>query len=102
VVLGAATLDNLDTIISTLTKFGQVYGLGLNILKCCLIFPKTLHHRLCSVLSHFVNIPALTSFWKYLGVPIITHKPKIVDYDDLLLRFNKRLAGWQGKYINFT
>ena len=102
VLFGAATLDNLGNMISTLRKFGQVSGLTLNVLKSLLIFPKSLHHRLRRILAHSVHIPASTSFGKYLGIPLVTHKPKNVDYEELLLRFNKRLAGWQGKFLNFA
>jgi len=88
--------------ISTLTKFGTASGLRINILKSLPIFPGSLHHRLRRILSHFVHIPTSTSFGKYLGVPLVTHKPKINDYKDLLQRFTKHLAEWQTKFINFA
>ena len=102
VLFGAATLGNLGNMIATLRKFGQASGLHINILKSRLIFPKTLHHCLRRILSHSVRIPASTSFGKYLGVPLTTLKPKTSDYEDLLIRFNKKLAGWQGRYLNFA
>jgi len=102
VLFGAATLDNLGTMISTLRNFGQASGLCLNILKSRLIFPKALHHRLRRIWAHSVHISASTSFGKYLGIPLVTYKPKTSDYEDLLIRFNKKLAGWQGKFINFA
>ena len=49
-----------------------------------------------------MHIPASTSFAKYLGIPLITHKPRAADYKELLVRFNKRLAGWQTTFIKFA
>ena len=87
---------------SALKKFGQASGLEINISKSWLTFPKSLHHRLRKILSHSVHIPATTSFGKYLGIPLVPHKPKNADYEDLLIRFNRRLAGWQTNFINFA
>jgi len=53
-------------------------------------------------LSKSVHILASISFGKYLGVPLATHKPKVGDYEELLLKFNKRLVVWQTKFINFA
>jgi len=99
IFLGPATLDNLINMIATLKYFRQSSGLEINVLKPCLIFSKALHHRLCGILSHFVHIPASTSFCKYLGVLLVTHIPKVADYKCLLLNVNKRLAEWHTKFI---
>jgi len=102
VLFGAAILDNIGNMASTLKRIGAASGLHINILKSRLIFPKTLHHKLTRVLSHSVRIPASTSFGKYLGIPLVTHKPKLVDGKDLLHKFNERLVGWQTHFTNFA
>ena len=102
ILFGTATLENLGNMISILKKFRTALGLGINVLKSCLIFPKALHHHLRKILSDSVHIPASTAFSKYFGIPLVTHGPKNADYEDILLKFNKKLAGWQTKFINLA
>ena len=88
--------------ISTLKRFGDASDLCINIPKSRLIFPKTLHHRLrCSYLIG-VHIPASIAFGKYLGIPVVTHKPKMANYEKLLNKFTKWMAGWKTHFTNFV
>lgn len=101
-LFGAATLDNLGNMMGTLKKFGTIFGLHINVLKSRLIFPNALNHRLRRILSKSVDIPASTAFGKYLGNPLVSLKPKPKDYEELVLKFTQRLAGWQTKFLNFA
>ena len=88
--------------INTLKRFGHMSSLNINIQKSRLIVPKTLHHKLQKILSRSVHIPVSTAFGLYLGIPLVPLKPKPKDYEELLLKFSKHLAGWQTNFLNFA
>jgi len=88
--------------VSILKKFGEASGLEINALKSRLIFPKSLHLKLRHVLSHSIHIPTSTSFGKYLGIPLVSHEPKMASFEVFLINVSKSLIGWQTKFKNFA
>ena len=80
----------LAYIISMPKKFGKTSGLDINILKSRLIFPKSLNPRPRRILSHSIHIPTSTSFRKYHGAPLGTHKPKM----KVLIEFSVMCTGF--------
>ena len=88
--------------INTIRRIGQMSSLNINIHKSRLIVPKKLHGKSRRILSKSVDIPVSMDFGKYLGIPLVTLKPKPKNYEELVLKIPKHLAGWKTKFLNFV
>lgn len=91
--------QEVSSLLTILTNFGEATGLRLNWSKCSVAPIRCSGINIEQVLEPFagqrVNFPII-----YLGLPLTLGRLKVVHLQSILDKTRKRLAGWQGRLLN--
>lgn len=93
--------EEVDSLLNLLKSFGEATGLKLNQGKSFVAPISCDGLSLSDVLQEFggqtIGFPVT-----YLGLPISTHRLRMVHFQFILDRIRARLAGWKGKLMNLA
>lgn len=84
---------SVHTLYDCLTNFGSISGLRLNNLKSNIYSVGIPEHDLHSILAH-TTIPVGLMPFRYLGIPVNSHRLSIMDYAPFLDRFSAYIENW--------
>lgn len=93
--------ENFVKNLKTILRWFELYSsLHINYLKSE-IFDTILSGNELSLMAslmecHFASLPS-----SYLGLPLCIETPSFSLWEPVIVKFNKRLASWRGKYLSF-
>lgn len=91
--------DEVSSLLSILEQFGATTGLRLNWTKCSVAPIRCseldLDHILEPFIGQRVNFPIT-----YLGLPLTLGRIKLVHLQSILDKARRKLAAWQGRFLN--
>ena len=94
-------LQLLTTLIaSLLNTFSLASGQKINFPKSIILFSTNVPNRIKNTISHILNIPHKTSIGRYLGVNNIIRWKDSLNYKDIILKAQKKLAGWKANSLS--
>ncbi|KAL2235610.1 UNVERIFIED_CONTAM: hypothetical protein Sindi_1293200 [Sesamum indicum] len=96
-----ADMDSLRIFKAGLDRFAEWSGLRLNVQKSHLIISRSaqaLREEMLALLGFQEGVPPM----RYLGLPLISSRLTIADCRPLLLKIDKRIAGWEGTTISYA
>lgn len=102
ILLAHANLPNTHNIINIFNQLSEKSGQGINFLKSKTFFSANVDTNSRQTLTHFLTIPQITNFGKYLGLPITTLQLKSNDYQYILDRITTKLVGWRSKFLTLA
>ncbi|KAL2225433.1 UNVERIFIED_CONTAM: hypothetical protein Sindi_3020400 [Sesamum indicum] len=96
-----ADMDSLRIFKAGLDRFAEWSGLRLNVQKSHLIISRSaqaLSEEMLALLGFQEGVLPM----RYLGLPLISSRLTIADCRPLLLKIDKRIAGWEGTTISYA
>ncbi|KAL2240808.1 UNVERIFIED_CONTAM: hypothetical protein Sindi_0722000 [Sesamum indicum] len=96
-----ADMDSLRIFKAGLDRFAEWSGLRLNVQKSHLIISRSaqaLREEMLALLGFQEGVLPM----RYLGLPFISARLTIADCRPLLLKIDKRIAGWEGTTISYA
>ncbi|KAL2252839.1 UNVERIFIED_CONTAM: hypothetical protein Sindi_0078600 [Sesamum indicum] len=96
-----ADMNSLRIFKAGLDRFAEWSGLRLNVQKSHLIISRSaqaLREEMLALLGFQEGALPM----RYLGLPLISSRLTIADCRPLLLKIDKRIAGWEGTTISYT
>ncbi|KAL2252964.1 UNVERIFIED_CONTAM: hypothetical protein Sindi_0091100 [Sesamum indicum] len=96
-----ADMDSLRIFKAGLDRFAEWSGLRLNVQKSHLIISRSaqaLREEMLALLGFQQGILPM----RYLGLPLISSRLTIADCRPLLLKIDKRIAGWEGTSLSYA
>ncbi|KAL2237591.1 UNVERIFIED_CONTAM: hypothetical protein Sindi_0950800 [Sesamum indicum] len=96
-----ADMDSLRIFKAGLDRFAEWSGLRLNVQKSHLIISRSaqaLREEMLALLGFQEGILPM----RYLGLPLISSRLTIADCRPLLLKIDKRIAGWEGTTLSYA
>ncbi|KAL2240813.1 UNVERIFIED_CONTAM: Transposon TX1 uncharacterized protein [Sesamum indicum] len=96
-----ADMDSLRIFKAGLDRFAEWSGLRLNVQKNHLIISRSaqaLREEMLALLGFQEGVLPM----RYLGLPLISSRLTIADCRPLLLKIDKRIAGWEGTTISYA
>ncbi|KAL2224003.1 UNVERIFIED_CONTAM: hypothetical protein Sindi_3039700 [Sesamum indicum] len=95
ILFSRADMESLRIFKAGLDRFAKWSGLRLNVQKSHLIIsrsPQTLREEMSALLGFQEGVLQM----RYLGLPLLSSRLTIADCHPLLLKIDKRIAGWEG------
>ncbi|KAL2225757.1 UNVERIFIED_CONTAM: hypothetical protein Sindi_3051500 [Sesamum indicum] len=101
ILFSRADMESLRIFKARLDCFAEWSGLRLNVQKSHLIISRsaqTLREEMLALLGFQEGVLPM----RYLGLPLISSRLTIADCHPLLLKIDKRIAGWEGTTISYA
>ncbi|XP_019085419.1 PREDICTED: uncharacterized protein LOC104715049 [Camelina sativa] len=92
---------SLVEILDVLAQFKRVSGLGINLQKTCLYLDGD-NRDTISQLASAHNLTYGSLPFRYLGVPLLTHKLTASDYQPLIDKVKGRISSWTNRHLSFA
>ncbi|KAJ3700403.1 hypothetical protein LUZ61_004108 [Rhynchospora tenuis] len=99
IILMEAKARNFSIIKDILSHFASVSGLKINDSKC-LFVPIAIPSASLSAISQILGCPHKLLPVTYLGLPLSIRRPKKIHFKPLLDAFQRKLDGWQSKFLS--
>ncbi|KAL2224840.1 UNVERIFIED_CONTAM: Transposon TX1 uncharacterized protein [Sesamum indicum] len=96
-----ADLDSVRVLKVGLDRFAEWSGLRLNIQKSHIIISRSAHERKDQLLS-LLGFQEGHLPMRYLGLPLISSRLTISDYQPLLSKIDARIAGWEDMSLSYA
>ncbi|KAL2237629.1 UNVERIFIED_CONTAM: hypothetical protein Sindi_0954600 [Sesamum indicum] len=96
-----ADMNSIGTFKTGLDRFAEWSGLRLNVQKSDLIISRSaqgLREEMLATLGFQEGVLPM----RYLGLPLLSSRLTIADCHPLLLKIDKRIAGWEGMAISYA
>ncbi|KAL2235484.1 UNVERIFIED_CONTAM: Retrovirus-related Pol polyprotein from type-1 retrotransposable element R2 [Sesamum indicum] len=96
-----ANMDSLRIFKAGLDRFAEWSGLKLNVQKSHLIISRSaqaLREEMLALLGFQEGVLPM----RYLGLPLISSRLTIAECRPLLLKIDKRIAGWEGTTLSYA
>ncbi|KAL2231097.1 UNVERIFIED_CONTAM: hypothetical protein Sindi_1704100 [Sesamum indicum] len=94
-------MNSIGTFKTGLDRFAEWSGLRLNVQKSHLIISRSaqgLREEMLATLGFQEGVLLM----RYLGLPLLSSRLTIADCHPLLLKIDKRIAGWEGMAISYA
>ncbi|KAL2252776.1 UNVERIFIED_CONTAM: Retrovirus-related Pol polyprotein from type-1 retrotransposable element R2 [Sesamum indicum] len=101
ILFSRADMESLRIFKASLDRFAEWPGLRLNVQKSHLIISRsaqTLREEMLALLGFQEGVLPM----RYLGLPLISSRLTIADCRPLLLKIDKRIAGWEGTTMSYA
>lgn len=82
-----------------LDDFSMATGLGINFHKSTFV-PMHIPDEIASAMANVLGCPISTFPQSYLGLPLSPHKVRVSDYQPLLSKIDRYLAGWKARLLS--
>ncbi|KAL2237568.1 UNVERIFIED_CONTAM: hypothetical protein Sindi_0948500 [Sesamum indicum] len=100
-LLCRADMDSIRVFKTGLNRFADWSGLRLNLQKCHLIISYSAQGLREEMLAEFGLQEGVLPM-RHLGLPLLSSRLTIADCRPLLLKIDKRIAGWEGMALSYA
>ncbi|KAL2237569.1 UNVERIFIED_CONTAM: hypothetical protein Sindi_0948600 [Sesamum indicum] len=100
-LLCRADMDSIRVFKTGLNRFADWSGLRLNLQKCHLIISYSAQGLREEMLAEFGFQEGVLPM-RHLGLPLLSSRLTIADCRPLLLKIDKRIAGWEGMALSYA
>ncbi|KAA3482794.1 Retrovirus-related Pol polyprotein LINE-1 [Gossypium australe] len=102
VLFAEASMEQVDIIKETMTKFCEASGQKVSLDKSVMMVSANTGEQKAKDLASRLGIKITKDFGKYLGVPTINGRITKNTFREVVTRVHKRLEGWQTQFLSFA
>lgn len=102
ILFAKASVGQLRVVMNCLDTFCKASGQKVNHSKSKIFVSKNVDSLVISRLEEVAGISTTTHLGNYLGIPILQKRMSKEDFQPLLDKAHRRLAGWRGKLLSLA
>ncbi|MCH86180.1 RNA-directed DNA polymerase (Reverse transcriptase) [Trifolium medium] len=101
-IFGQATTETMTAVREVLDTFSAMSGHKVNYDKSSIFFSENVCTSLRTILSAQSGFKETNTLGNYLGVPALGRTPRVNDFNYLIEKVKKSLAGWKSKQLSLA
>ena len=95
-----AKIGECRHLLDILTQYEEASGQAINKVKTTLFFSQNTSRREKEAIQNLIGAQVMTNCEKYLGLPMVRGKSKVVTFKGLQESITKKVMGWKEKTIS--